>query len=405
MLSRRCPHEIATYGKKNSWVICFALAYSMASALRALTALCALVMVSAATLKTRTAIVDHACSGEIEASFERLLALRRSDIKNDAAMLHVQSAFEYILNADNVKAVSLHKAGKAVDGKQIPPLAEFYLKGQSCTGLSDIFYLSAVNIKKLVDTDLSVEHQMDGHSTLITLLSDTGLSRAAEKHMQAALVLKPDDPSLLFHSVLMTPVVYESREHVLEARALLEARMRNLSQVEDITLSSLDDFSLPPSFYLVYQGFNDKDFLTELYRNYIRAYKALDDTAAVSFTGSVAGAPAVPGARAQIRMGFVSSHIRRHSVCKLFCGLIEQLNLGKDDFRIYVFSTAPESKEDSHTERLRDNCNKVTTLGPRGVVSKIETNRESSDDEAGLIEFVRMEKSVISNRDSAEQRH
>lgn len=355
----------------------------------------------AATLSSRNAIVNLACTGEVDAAFNKLKGLRAADVKKDAALLHIKSAFEYILNANNSRAVALHKQGKAADAKQIPPLAELYLKGQPCAGLADVFYLSAINIKQLVDNNLAVAAQLDGHMTLITLLSDTGLSRAAEKHLDAALALKADDPALLFHSTLMTPVVYESAEHVRATRQLLEGRLQNLSNILNLKLPALDDFTLPPSFYLVYQGYDDKNFLTELYKNYIRAYKSLDDSASMTIGQHTRND--------RIRVGFVSSHIRRHSICKLFCGIIKQLNKGRepdstDTFDIYIFSTAPATKEDEFTAELKDGCGKVTTLGPRGVVLSSEIN-PSSGPAPAFVEFIRMDKSVMSNRDSVRSRY
>ena len=345
----------------------------------------------AATASARKKILDLACQGEIEKSFEILSLLRRSDMKGDAAMLHTQSAFEYILNADSAKAIRLHKSGKSADGKMIPPLGQFYINGESCTGLSDIFYFTAITIKRLVDSSLAADVQVEGHTTMITLLSDTGLSHASEKHLAAALAIKPTDPALLFHSTLMTPVVYDSQEHVLATRKLLVSRLKNLTNLDNLVLPALDEFSLPPSFYLVYQGFDDKTFLEELYWNYNRAYKALDDSAEVSFDAQRTG---------PIRVGFVSSHLRRHSICKLFCGLFEHLASNKtdSDFQIFIFSTAPETKEDQYTESLSKLSAVVTTVGPGATIQRTVHNQKSSEGDFPFVEFIRMEKSVISNR-------
>jgi len=52
----------------------------------------------------------------------------------------------------------------------------------------------------------------------------------------------------------------------------------------------------------------------------------------------------------KIRIGFVSSHFRRHSVCKLFCSIIT--NLDDSIFDVYAFSSLSESKEDERTKDL-----------------------------------------------------
>ena len=52
----------------------------------------------------------------------------------------------------------------------------------------------------------------------------------------------------------------------------------------------------------------------------------------------------------KIRVGFVSSHFRRHSICKLFCGIITGLD--PNVFDVYVFSSLSETKEDERTQEL-----------------------------------------------------
>jgi glycosyltransferase involved in cell wall biosynthesis len=372
----------------------------------------------------RESILGLACGGELEAALGRLRALGRGG-GGDAGMLHARSALELLLRANASQAVAFHKAGKARDGKLIPPLAQLYLDHKPCVGLADLFYYAAVSIKQLVDADLSVPAQLQGHETLITLLSDSGLARAAELHLMAALSLRPGDPSLLLHALLMTPAVFESGAHLAETRALLQARLQHVgAALEPGSLPSLDEFSLPPSFYLVYQGFDDRAYLEALHAAYARAYPALDDSAQYIFSPPPAAAaaatdtdtdtaatsaPAQPQGQGQgqaIRVGFVSSHLRRHSVCKLFCGVIRHLNdashlQGADRFEIYVFSTAPASKEDGHTAALRAGCGAVTSIGPGGVTAASEAGDRAGAGAGGtfpLVEFVRLEKSVLSNR-------
>jgi predicted O-linked N-acetylglucosamine transferase (SPINDLY family) len=51
-----------------------------------------------------------------------------------------------------------------------------------------------------------------------------------------------------------------------------------------------------------------------------------------------------------VRVGFVSAHFRRHSICKLFCGIITGLDPAV--FRVVVFSSLQEPNEDDVTRSL-----------------------------------------------------
>jgi len=52
----------------------------------------------------------------------------------------------------------------------------------------------------------------------------------------------------------------------------------------------------------------------------------------------------------KIRIGFVSSHLRRHSICKLFCGLF--LRLDRRVFEVVVFAALAESDHDGLTKSV-----------------------------------------------------
>ena len=52
----------------------------------------------------------------------------------------------------------------------------------------------------------------------------------------------------------------------------------------------------------------------------------------------------------KIRVGFVSSHLRRHSICKLFCGLF--LRLDRRVFEVVVFAALAESDHDKLTKAV-----------------------------------------------------
>lgn len=220
-------------------------------------------------------ILSFSCSGDLQLADEQALHALSYMADNhtaSAALTHVRSALALLMRADGHQAVRLHKEAKSLHSSLLPPLAGLHLSGQRCGGLSDIFYVSAVIIKQLVDSNESTDVLLNGLITLVTLTIDSGLHREAESHLVKALELKPSDAALRFRSVLMTPGVYESFDHLLETRKLLSTRLKAL-EVDalngGLSLSKLDEFTLSPTFYFVYQVPHASSF--PLLRSFVRS--------------------------------------------------------------------------------------------------------------------------------------
>lgn len=289
----------------------------------------------------------------------------------DSRQLFLMAALELILLSDVDLAVQYHKKAKALGADFIPPLAELHLKGNSCGGTSDLYYVAAVITKQMVDISGSpsappqlnkTKQWKDALNTLVTLTADSGMHEAAETHWKSAWALvydgpdsssyKDDDRSLmiawLFRGSLMTPPIYSSLGHIRSTRQQLQERLELLDRLVSkggFSLSSLDEFSLSTTFYLVYQGYNDRHFLETLHRCYRQAFPALDFS--IPSSSAVLTEPARP-----LRVGFVSNYFRRHSICKLFCGIIE--GLAQESLEIFVFSSVPLNQEDQNTHKLRN---------------------------------------------------
>lgn len=124
-----------------------------------------------------------------------------------------------------------------------------------------------------------------GSKTMITLLADSGLSRAAEAHYSAAIqaatttaagspaatAADTKDPtvtatvsastaavsSLLFRGSVLIPAVYDHHNDIQSTRRTLHDRISRLVRDACVhgnaTLDHLDEFTLSPTFYLVYQ--------------------------------------------------------------------------------------------------------------------------------------------------------
>ena len=208
----------------------------------------------------------------------------------------------------------------------------------------------------------------------------------------------------------MTPGVYSSLQHINETRAMLEERLDDLVEDEEFELVKLNEFAMSPTFYLIYQGLSDVKFLTALHDTYARGHpslhaypstdklppfppvreaKATSDDKSVgvdSNSGSAlvesASAPSQP-----LRVGFVSSHFRRHSICKLFCGVIQDLaktthtsvNNKNTSFQVYVFSGQDESREDKYTKQLKDSVHLFVRLSRFTVPARQEVLKRQID--------------------------
>jgi hypothetical protein len=366
-------------------------------------------------------------------------------------LYHTLSELELILFSHFQESLLYHRKGKNLSSsnlnpsemKVIPPLPELHLSGISCGGVGDLYYVSAVIIKSMIDRDTvettgkpaesvkqskHLKGDLESLMTLITLTSDSGLTQASERHLSHAfqlLSLSVESDSLLtkkerddyialltFRAALLTPAVFSSKEELFLSRKTIQQRISSLSSSAEkggLTIGSLDEFVLSPTFYLVYYGFNDRKLLQQLHKSYQLAYPSLisgrellpalslskrqlnqiqgqeqplqhhsfDDISTLeTFTVSSVsspkelakgneGAAAEPlKMRRRARIGFVSSYFRRHSICKLFCSIILHLSQLDDKYEIFLFSTLQENHHDSYTKKLIQRSSSSSTFVP-----------------------------------------
>jgi predicted O-linked N-acetylglucosamine transferase (SPINDLY family) len=330
-------------------------------------------------------VIEQLChNGDVYAAFDAFASL-----PHDARALHSSSALQLILHADVDEAVALHKLAKAKDPTAIPPLAKRHLDKVECAGLGDLFYVSAVIIKELVDTNKAVPNTLRALKTLITLTSDLGLPHAAENAINLGLSLDPADSSLQFRSAVLTPGVYESVEHINTTRGLLAQRIDHVSDpFNGYQLVGLDEFTMSPTFYFVYQGFNDQVLLTKLQEAYVQAHPVLGANHVVENvqqrsyyyqqqhnTDALPNRDRTPSRK--IRVGFVSSHFRRHSICKLFCGIMT--NLDRELYEVYAFSSLQHNREDAVTQSLRQSHIHYVAIGMTFVKNRNEVTDRAID--------------------------
>jgi len=203
-----------------------------------------------------------------------------------------------------------------------------YIDHVDCAGISDIFYVTAIIIKELInkeddkgrDNNEYYISTVDSLKQLITLSSDYGLSYAAENlynsaqdllnvfrynhqidHQLSILSSLPSplqssssllsssdtsssssiiDDSIIFRACVLTPGVFDSIEHIMTTRSILTTRIFTLynnifSHHYHYHISHIDEFVLSPTFYFAYQGYNDRDLLSMLQESYIDTYPLL----------------------------------------------------------------------------------------------------------------------------------
>ena len=339
---------------------------------------------------TISRIVDLSCLGQLDYAY--VLAYRMEDLSSE--LLHLRSALSYLIKADVTNAITNHKTGKVLNSTLMPPLAKLHVvDNKLCGGLSDIFYSSAIIIKRLVDTNASTDEVLSGHRTMITLCSDSGLISAARLHLQASIALNPLDLSLYIRNVLLVPGVYRNLWDVISSRQLqwdavyaLQQAYQSANKSFRAVITNVDEFLLTPNFYFIYQGFNDMQLLQVLHTYYLLTISNYGTILTNSIpihprhylTTSAPANEILQNRR--MRIGFVSSHFKNtHSICKLFCGIINKMaNMDKRKI-IYLFSATQQGTEKSIIEGVQHNNVKLVKVGNFLLSNRKEVTERNID--------------------------
>ena len=251
-----------------------------------------------------------------------------------AEALHAAATLKLIAG-DLEGCVAARREAKALDASALPPLAVLFQNGDDCGGLGDVYWSCAFVAKALHETadggDAAAwaSAAADAHAQLSVALEDSGALAEATTHVAKAVALRPSDAALRFRAALLVPAV----QAVAGAGAKTYARLeRNVAALRGSRLAALDATSMPGTFYVVYLGFADAALMTAIADAYRAAHPAL---------GAVLHEPA-PGDA--VRVGFVSSYWKRHSVCKLLGGVVRGL-AATPGFAVTLFSAAEEEDD------------------------------------------------------------
>jgi protein O-GlcNAc transferase len=189
------------------------------------------------------------------------------------------------------------------------------------------------------------------HYTLGQVLKGRGSTAEGRVHLMRALELHPTVTTAIA-ARLVLPVIAESHEAMLQARADFEAGIAALGgQAGELDASGIN----VPSFYLAYQGLNDRPLMQALSAAIRRLAPGLNGTAP-----HIAGWRP-PGPGRPIRLGILSEFLSSHTIGKLYRGLIR--NLDRSRFELVLIHTA-RSKRDVFRDELDALCHRSIVLPP-----------------------------------------
>ncbi|MFB2919537.1 tetratricopeptide repeat protein [Aerosakkonema funiforme] len=166
---------------------------------------------------------------------------------------------------------------------------------------------------------------------------------------QKALQLKPNSAPAYWENAFILPIIYDTFEQIAfwrqrfcrEVNQLIRQTWLN-SSLRQSALTILNQKAI--NFYPAYQGYNERGIQRKL-------GKFLHQLMAEEYPQWSIDLP-MPRLRKndKIRLGYISTHLRNHSVAKLIFGWLK--NCDRQQFEIYIYQVAPEV--DAVTEKIRD---------------------------------------------------
>jgi protein O-GlcNAc transferase len=190
----------------------------------------------------------------------------------------------------------------------------------------------------------------EAYYNLGSALQEHGYIDEALEAYEKAYDIKPRDP-IRIKAALALPVIPGSTEEIVDFRIRFAEHLEDLIEA-NITLTRPETEIETTSFYLAYQGFNDKDTQVKLAQLYVNACPALAYTSPYCMPGRN------KKPEGKIRIGFVSKFFRDHTVGRYMMGIIK--NLSRQAFEVLLF-TFP-GKPDSVSEAIELSSDQVITF-------------------------------------------
>ena len=188
----------------------------------------------------------------------------------------------------------------------------------------------------------------DAHVNLGTVLAEKGSAEDAVAAFERGAYVNPGDLRARWGAALTLPILYDSEEDVADWRERWMAGLGGLAAglrldtPQQIAAAKRAAFGAT-NFYLHYQGEDDLEAQT-LYGGLLHRIAA---AAYPQFAKDLEKRPIARGHK--VRVGFLSSHFREHTVCKLFAAWITDLD--RSAFEVHAFYVG--NKVDRETEAIR----------------------------------------------------
>ncbi|MDJ0539364.1 MAG: hypothetical protein PX481_11880 [Microcystis sp. M53603_WE2] len=188
---------------------------------------------------------------------------------------------------------------------------------------------------------------IDLHLRLIWLLQNNYPIEVAIQATKSALEYLPDHLSLKLELMRLMPIVYTTQADIMLYRSNYEKQLDNILSNLDLTTTNQQQdawksIGLRTNFYLQYQAKND----LELQKKYGElVYKITS----ANFPNWVKNLTIPTG---KIRLGYISAHLRHHTVAKLFQGWLQWRN--REQFEIYCYGIDINNTCDNFTKQYQE---------------------------------------------------
>lgn len=182
---------------------------------------------------------------------------------------------------------------------------------------------------------------------LIWLLQNNYPIEVAIQSTKSALEYLPDHLSLKLELMRLMPIVYPTQADIMLYRSNYEKQLDNILSNLDLTTTNQQQeawksIGLRTNFYLQYQAKND----LELQKKYGElVYKITS----ANFPDWVKNLTIPTG---KIRLGYISAHLRHHTVAKLFQGWLQWRN--REQFEIYCYGIDINNTFDNFTREYQE---------------------------------------------------
>ena len=188
------------------------------------------------------------------------------------------------------------------------------------------------------------------HAHLGAMLAQEGLLEAAAAQYEKAHSLNPHAGYRVILATL-APVIPLSAEEIGSARSAMEHKIDEML-TQGLSIGDPYRDVGKANFYLAYQGLDDRDIQVKLARFYERICPSLD------FAAPHCRGRHERSGSGKIRIGFLSKHLRNHTIGNYMRGVIANIDRSIFDVRLFLFA----HKKDEISAFLEEHADGVTLL-------------------------------------------